>query len=315
LTETLKENIFKLLEVNNSFYAINNSNFGLMKMPQNNLHAVTDYFKSQLTDFYDDTEVVAMKNIMLQHYFGLDRTSIALNPNQLFSESDLLKVINTVKRLKNKEPLAYILEEWEFHGLTYKVNKHTLIPRPETEELVALVLSENKHAKSIIDIGTGSGCIALSLKSELPDTTISAWDISQLALEKVKENAVLNQLEIIVECVDILTFKNNILPQKVEIIVSNPPYIPVQEKELMNTNVLDYEPHLALFIENNEPLLFYDAISDFAKNNLEIGGKLYFEINENYGEETKLLLLNNGFNNVEVIKDMNGKDRIVKAHI
>ena len=134
-----------------------------------------------------------------------------------------------------------------------------------------------------------------------------------MALEKVKENAALNQLEITTEYVDILSSKSNVLQQKVDVIVSNPPYIPMQEKQLMNDNVLNYEPHLALFIADNEPLLFYDAISDFAKISLKIGGKLYFEINENYGVETQQLLIKKGFNNVEIVKDMNGKDRIVKC--
>lgn len=284
-----------------------------MKMSQNNLQAVIAYFKSQLTDFYVDTEILAMQTIVLEHYFGMDRASITLNPSQLFSESDLLKIINTVKRLKQKEPLAYILGEWEFYGLTFKVDENTLIPRLETEELVALIVNENKAVKSIIDIGTGSGCIALSLKAELPTATVFAWDVSEMALEKVKENAALNQLEIIPEYVDILSSKSNVLQQKVDVIVSNPPYIPMQEKQLMNDNVLNYEPHLALFIADNEPLLFYDAISDFAKISLKIGGKLYFEINENYGVETQQLLIKKGFNNVEIVKDMNGKDRIVKC--
>ena len=282
-------------------------------MSQNNLQAVIAYFKSQLTDFYVDTEILAMQTIVLEHYFGMDRASITLNPSQLFSESDLLKIINTVKRLKQKEPLAYILGEWEFYGLTFKVDENTLIPRLETEELVALIVNENKAVKSIIDIGTGSGCIALSLKAELPTATVFAWDVSEMALEKVKENAALNQLEIIPEYVDILSSKSNVLQQKVDVIVSNPPYIPMQEKQLMNDNVLNYEPHLALFIADNEPLLFYDAISDFAKISLKIGGKLYFEINENYGVETQQLLIKKGFNNVEIVKDMNGKDRIVKC--
>lgn len=284
-----------------------------MKMSQNNLQAVIAYFKSQLTDFYVDTEILAMQTIVLEHYFGMDRASITLNPSQLFSESDLLKIINTVKRLKQKEPLAYILGEWEFYGLTFKVDENTLIPRLETEELVALIVNENKAVKSIIDIGTGSGCIALSLKAELPTATVFAWDVSEMALEKVKENAALNQLEITTEYVDILSSKSNVLQQKVDVIVSNPPYIPMQEKQLMNDNVLNYEPHLALFIADNEPLLFYDAISDFAKISLKIGGKLYFEINENYGVETQQLLIKKGFNNVEIVKDMNGKDRIVKC--
>ena len=284
-----------------------------MKIPQNNLESVIAYFNSQLADFYADSEIQSMLSILLAHYFKISRTDMILNPNHLFSESDLLKVIHAVKRLKEKEPLAYILGEWEFYGLSFKVNENTLIPRPETEELVSLILTENPHTKSIIDIGTGSGCIALSLKSELPNTTISAWDISEKALEKVKENALLNQLEIEIEQVDILTNRNTELSHKVDVIVSNPPYIPEQEKQLMHDNVLNFEPHLALFIADSNPLLFYDAIADFSKINLKIGGKLYVEINENYGKETQQLLIDKGFRDVVIVKDINEKDRMVKC--
>jgi len=284
-----------------------------MKIPQNNLESVIAYFNSQLADFYADSEIQSMLSILLAHYFKISRTDMILNLNHLFSESDLLKVIHAVKRLKEKEPLAYILGEWEFYGLSFKVNENTLIPRPETEELVSLILTENPHTKSIIDIGTGSGCIALSLKSELPNTTIFAWDISEKALEKVKENALLNQLEVEIEQFDILTNRNTELSHKVDVIVSNPPYIPEQEKQLMHDNVLNFEPHLALFIADSNPLLFYDAIADFSKINLKIGGKLYVEINENYGKETQQLLIDKGFKNVVIVKDINEKDRMVKC--
>lgn len=286
-----------------------------MKISENNLQATIIYFKNQLTDFYDESEINSMLSIVLNYYFGITRTEIVLDNKRLFSESDLLKIIFTVKELKKLKPLAYILGEWEFYGLKLKVDKSTLIPRPETEELVALVVGENPVAQHIIDIGTGSGCIALAIKSQLKASNVYAWDVSDEALVKVAENARLNDLTIHIEQVDILTSKNKILDFKVDVIVSNPPYIPNNEKELMNKNVLDYEPHLALFVADNNPVLFYDAIADFALINLNSTGKLYFEVNENYAEEVAKLLEKKNMKDVLIIKDINEKNRIVKGSL
>lgn len=284
-----------------------------MKMPENNLQSVVIYFKNQLADFYDDAEINSMLYIVLDFYFGIQKTTIALKEEKRFSESDLLKVIGVVKELKKKKPLAYILGEWEFFGLTLKVDENTLIPRPETEELITLIIEENPNINHVIDIGTGSGCIALGLKSKLNDANIYAWDISEKALEKVVENATLNQLEINTERVDILKSKDKQLDFKVDVIVSNPPYITEKEKSLMAENVLDYEPHIALFVPDDNSLLFYEAITDFAILNLKKNGKLYFEINEHYGDEVVQLLQNKKMKNILLHQDINSKDRMVSC--
>ena len=256
-----------------------------------------------------------MLYIVLDFYFGITKTAVTLNEEKRFSESDLLKVIRVVKALKKEQPLAYVLGEWPFYDLTLKVDENTLIPRPETEELVALIVKENPKANSIIDIGTGSGCIALGIKSKLKETNIYAWDISEKALEKVKENALLNQLDISTEQVDILKSKTKQLDDKVDVIVSNPPYITKKEKGLMSKNVLDYEPHTALFVPDDDPLIFYEAITAFAILNLKENGKLYFEINEHYGDEVVNLLESKGMKNVFLHQDMNGKDRMVSCSL
>ena len=187
-----------------------------------------------------------------------------------------------------------------------------LIPRPETEELVEIILEENPSADNILDIGSGSGCIAISLKKNLPHATVSAMDISDEALLIAKENAILNHTLINFLQGDILSihFSSTEHTNNFDIIVSNPPYVRESEKNKMSKNVLDYEPHLALFVDNNNPLVFYDSIADFALKNLAENGKLYFEINEALGKDVKKLLVDKGFKNVEIKKDMCGKDRI-----
>ena len=285
-----------------------------MKIPDNTLNSAANYFKDELNGLYGASELQQMLDIVFAHYFNINKVEMITNNSKLLSESDLLKVIYTVKALKKYKPLAYILGEWEFYGLSLKLNEHTLIPRPETEELVQLIIEDNPDKKNIniLDIGTGSGCIALGIKKYMPDAQVYAWDVSQKALEVAIENAGKNNLKINFEEIDILK-EDLISPKKLHVIVSNPPYITQQEKTLMHENVLNYEPHLALFVEGHDPLIFYSTIADFALKCLMKRGKLYFEINENYGEEIKQLLTGKGFSEIEVIKDMNGKDRIVKA--
>ena len=286
-----------------------------MKMPNNSLQSVKSYFKDELIDFFDASEIEQMMFIVFEHYFDISKIDLLLNTEKQLSESELLKVVYTVKDLKKKKPLAYIIREWEFYGLTFKVNEHTLIPRPETEELVDLVLKENQGSLSVLDIGTGTGCIPVSLKNNNPNFKVLACDISNEALLIAENNAESNNTEITFFVYDILANKNSKLDDDLDIILSNPPYITNKEKVAMAENVLGYEPHLALFVEDKTPLIFYDAISDFAKNNLKVGGKLYFEINENYSNEISNLLTLKGFENVTIIKDINSKDRIVKASL
>lgn len=284
-----------------------------MKISSNELGSAVAYFKNELASFYDISELESMLYILFQHYFGVTKTDIVINKDRKLSESDLLLVIYAVKELKKNKPLAYIIGEWEFFGLSFFVNEHVLIPRPETEELVQLIIDENNEnpPKNILDIGSGSGCIALSLKHHFKNANVTAWDISDEALKVIDKNAKNLQLEIEINKVDVLS--NPKVKVKYDVIVSNPPYITNKEQSQMQSNVLDYEPHLALFVPNENPLLFYEKIADIAVKHLTENGRLYVEINEQYGEEVALLFNKKGFNKVEIIKDINGKNRMVKA--
>lgn len=284
-----------------------------MKMPDNTIKAVITYVRSELAELYPTHELNNMLYIMLDKFFDVSKKELMLGVEKRLSESELLKIIYAVKDLKKHQPLAYILGEWEFFELNFMVNEHTLIPRPETEELVQLIIKENKLSNPImLDIGTGSGCIAISLKKNIPNSQVFAYDVSKEALAIAKQNANKNNVEVNFNEVDILNDKEN-LTFKFDVIVSNPPYIPVKDKDSMDKNVLDYEPHLALFVENEQPLTFYIAIAEFAKKYLTNNGKLYFEIHEKLGDEVKNLLKIKGFTNVEIVDDMNGKNRMVKC--
>lgn len=283
-----------------------------MKMPNNTFDAVISYIKTELNNLYDESEIKSMTYIMLEHFFSISKKDILLNKEKRFSESELLQVIYAVKDLKKQKPLAYIFGEWEFYGLTFKVTQHTLIPRPETEELVQLVINENQSKKvRILDIGTGSGCIAIAIKKNLTESTVVAFDVSVDALITAKQNALLNEVEIDFNLVDILNPTTSTEP--FDVIVSNPPYIPLKDKSKMSKNVLDFEPHLALFVENNNALVFYKAIAEYASKNLVNNGRLYVEIHEDLGQEVKLLFEESGFDAIQVINDINGKNRIVSC--
>lgn len=283
-----------------------------MKVPKHTVKSAKDYFKDELKAKYDASELNQMMEIVFAYLFNLSKVDLIVNESKVIATEKLMEII---EQLKKDKPLAQIIGEWEFYGLKFKVNQNTLIPRQETEELVDLILKENKQAKRILDIGTGSGCIPITLKVNNSLFDVSACDISKDALEVAKKNAGLNKVKVtFFEC-DILKESKTQLEDKYDIIVSNPPYITEKEKSLMDANVLDYEPHLALFVDDESPLLFYNAISCFAKHNLKEGGKLYFEINEHYGPQTVELIKNKGYKNVNIVKDINSKDRIIIAYL
>jgi len=282
-----------------------------MEVSKNTLQNTANYFKKELREFYDSSELEQILQVVFSHYLSLSRIEVALNRNQKLSNKDWNKIIGVVNELKQYKPLAQIIGEWEFFGLPLKINEYTLIPRPETEELVQLIIEKNKNPLSILDIGTGSGCIALALKNELNNTEVYACDVSKEALIVATKNAKDNNLEVMFQELDILNYSHQ--NKKYSIIVSNPPYITHKEKELMYENVLDYEPHLALFVADDAPLVFYNAIADFAMHHLSENGKLYFEINEAYGNEVKALLTDKKFKNINIVKDINEKDRIVSC--
>ena len=280
---------------------------------------------SEITSVYEENEAKSIVYLLLKYYLNLSKTNILLDYriDQLHDFQDI------IHRLKAQEPVQYIIGETEFYGRKFKVTSDTLIPRPETEELVLLTINSYKSRNeqllignkkifnsqsplSILDMGTGSGCIAISLACELTNAQVYAYDISENALKVAKENAVMNNVNVIFEQVDVLNPSPSSLPP-FSIIVSNPPYVMTAEKLEMEQNVLDYEPHLALFVENSNPLIFYKAITEFASKNLINQGLCIVEINQAFGLETAELFWNHGFRYVEVIKDMFGKDRMVKA--
>ncbi len=287
-----------------------------MKMPDNTIASAANYFNDELNHLFDESELKQQWHILVDVYFGISKSDLLLDNDKQLSESDLLKIIYAVKALKVNKPLAYVLGQWEFYGINFMVNEHTLVPRQETEELVDLILKENKETNiSVLDIGTGSGCIAIALKKNGLYKNVSAYDISKEALNTAKQNSEVNEVEVSFNVVDILLWEKADLECKVDVIVSNPPYITITEKELMHDNVLDYEPHLALFVADKEPLIFYEAIADFGLEKLINNGKIYFEINEQFGAEVKSLLIDKGYKNVNIVKDINDKDRIVSCNL
>lgn len=279
-------------------------------------------FHKELDAIYGKDEVSNFFFLCTQSFYNISRLQLALENDLSITKEEQGPIFNALNALKNEKPIQYILKETEFFGLPFKVNNHTLIPRPETEELVALVLQKAKNKKTnskthlILDIGTGSGCIAVSLAKNLPNAKVYALDVSKKALKIAKQNAALNEVEVTFFEIDILNeaiwdleFEN----LEFDTIVSNPPYVRNLEKAEIKNNVLNNEPHLALFVEDDNPLVFYKAITEFALERLDSSGQLFFEINEYLGEETKVLVESYGFKNVEIIKDMFGKDRIVKG--
>ena len=263
---------------------------------------------------YEAQEAKEIVFWLMDFYLGLRKIDI-LSDKSFDKAIDWAKIID---RLNTHEPIQYILGETEFYGRRFLVNDSVLIPRPETEELVKYVVdktlrTQNSKPRTLLDIGTGSGCIAISLAKELPNFRVSAYDISEKALETAKKNAELNKADVTFEKVDILNPSFNIHHSPFTIIVSNPPYVTKQEIDRMQKNVLDFEPHLALFVEDSEPLIFYEAIANFAFNNLTDNGLVAVEINETLGEETANVFRRKGFSEVEIIKDIHQKDRFVSA--
>ena len=275
-------------------------------------------FKINLKALYPNDEIDSFFYLLMEHKRQLKRVDIALNPSQEIPTSDTSFITDALKKLEKEIPIQYIIGETEFFGLPFYVNEHVLIPRPETEELVSLIL-ENSELRTqnselnIIDIGTGSGCIAISLAKKLKNNKVLALDISKDALKIAQKNAELNAVNVRFVNEDILTSKT--INQKFDIIVSNPPYVRMQEKQEIKNNVLENEPHSALFVDDNNPLLFYDKIADFAKENLTENGELYFEINQYLGKKTLELIENKGFKNCTLKKDVFGNDRMLSANL
>ena len=268
---------------------------------------ILSYFRKELSAVADEREITSWYYISMDYLLVYNRSDCIINSNQVLNNSQLSKIKQIVAELKTHKPIQYILGKTEFYGLKIKVNEHTLIPRPETEQLVDWILKENFIVA--LDIGTGSGCIPIALAKHT-DAKVLAIDVSEDALLIAEENAKDNEVEIDFIHQNIL--QTNSL-QKVDLIVSNPPYVLESEKEKMQENVLYYEPELALFVKDKNPLIFYKKIASLAFNFLNENGKLFFEINAKFGKETIEMLADIGFVNIELKKDMNDMDRMIKA--
>ena len=275
------------------------------------MQTTIQYIRKELESFYPEQEIQGLVKIVMEWATGWNYTEQVFNREIKLSDSIRERIIPVLKRLKKYEPVQYILGETEFYGLKIKISPSVLIPRPETEELVQLILEKNnKKDASILDIGTGSGCIALALKNELNDAKVYGVDISTSALEIASENARLNQLQVEFVKADILHWSDYDW-KKYDIIVSNPPYIRESEKLQMHQNVLDYEPEKALFVSDEDPLIFYRSIAEMALEQLVYGGQLFCEINENMAVEMKNLMLSFGFSDIEIREDINNKSRMI----
>lgn len=280
-------------------------------------------FIKELTPIYDEAEVESFFYLILEANHHLKRIDLALNPDLVFSDSDI-QIWNVIlEKLKLEIPIQYILGKTSFYGLDFEVNENVLIPRPETEELVEWIITDcfasylatpnNDRKLNILDIGTGSGCIAAALAKNITDAQIYAIDVSEKALATAKKSAVNNEVKVIFIQQDIL-ITDNLNPQ-FDIIVSNPPYVRNLEREEIKKNVLDNEPHLALFVDDNDALLFYRKIAELAMKNLSSDGQLYFEINQYLGKETLDLLQKMNFKNIELRRDIYGNDRMIRCGI
>lgn len=298
------------------------------------MKTIKDVFKdyrAALKDVYEAAEAEAISLLVISEITGLSKAAVKAFPEQAIDPGQAEKFIEILRRLETGEPVQYILGHTEFYGLPFKVTPAVLIPRPETEELVEWILSSVSSGqlaagseqlavgsgqlaeKHILDIGTGSGCIPISLKKNLPGYKVSTIDISEDALRVAKENAIVNAVDVYFIQADILDLPASVTFPGLDIIVSNPPYVTPDDKTRMHKNVIDFEPHTALFVPKNDPLVFYKAIVDFAKKNLTKNGLLFFEINESFGSEVVELLTGRDFVNIELKKDMSGRDRMVKA--
>jgi len=281
-----------------------------------NIQTIKDiqtYLEKELTEEYPREEIKALSSIIIKTVLDASGLHHLAMPDEQVTRKESAKVINIAKELKTGKPLQYILGETSFYNCKIKVNDAVLIPRPETEEMVYLIIKENRGFRgSLLDIGTGSGCIAVALAINLPGSAVSGTDNSDAILEVARENASLNGAKVTFIKSDI--FNPDIeMSGKVDIIVSNPPYVRESEKKLMNRNVLDHEPHSALFVPDDSPLIFYEAILDMATKILADRGKIYFEINEVMGNLMKDLLVRYKYSSVELFKDLNNRDRIIKA--
>jgi release factor glutamine methyltransferase len=277
------------------------------------LKNIRPYLAEELKEIYTDNEISSLASIIIYTVLGIQKLHFLKDSGLPLSKENVEKVISVCSELKKGKPVQYITGETLFYNCRIKVTPDTLIPRPETEELVDMIIKENSDYRGgILDIGTGSGCIAIALAANIPYAEVTAIDISPAAVRVAGENARLNNVNVRFLVMD---FFDTLLagPEKAGIIVSNPPYVKESEKNLMRKNVLDYEPHGALFVPDDNPVEGYKAILRLAETNLAVNGTLYFEINEMMGDELARILQASGYHKIDLIKDINGRNRFIKA--
>ena len=273
-------------------------------------------FYDALNNLYCHSEIDVFFYSLMEYYFHKPKVDVYLNQDQKLDQTSEIIMINALNELTNHKPLQYITSQTEFYGLKFNLSESVLIPRPETEELVEWIIKDHifkENEFKILDLGTGSGCISVSLARFLKKSRVYAVDLSDKALVKAHENAKLNNVEVIFEECDILDENLPDYFKNFEVFVSNPPYVRNLEKNEMKQNVMHYEPHMALFVSDNDPLEFYTAILQIATNRLVSGGKLYFEINQYLGIEMMDLVMSFGFYDIELKKDSFGNDRMLRA--
>jgi release factor glutamine methyltransferase len=298
------------------FYRIMSRQFGIEKTTTMKIKEYRTQFIQGLRAINEEGEAESFFYLILEEKKGLKRIDLALNPDLVFSDEEIAVWNVVLESLKQEIPIQYLLGKTSFYGLDFEVNKNVLIPRPETEELVEWIISNNRTTQKsnglkILDIGTGSGCVAISLAKNLPNAQVFAIDVSEKALTTARKNARNNAVDITFVNQNIL--ETDDLEQQLDVIVSNPPYVRNLEKQEIKKNVLDNEPHLALFVEDNDALIFYKKIAELAQKNLSENGQLYFEINQYLGTEMVALLKEMNFENIELRKDVYGNDRMISC--
>ena len=289
-----------------------------MRIASNKLQDLIDFYNTELSSVYEPGEINVLVKEACRHYIGFSAADVTARKNENLNQSDILKLYDCCKDLKKNIPLQYILGETIFYGLTFKVNPRVLIPRPETEELVELILKDceklTETTLDILDIGTGSGCIPITMKHKLSEANVTAVDISEDALRVAQENALLNKTTVLFNCTDILKQDAEYALDTYDIIVSNPPYIAKKESAQMHERVKNNEPSVALFVENNDATVFYKRIIELCKQHLNSGGKLYFELNPLFANEIKdIAQKSNLFSEIHLVKDLSGNIRFLKA--
>lgn len=276
------------------------------------MNPIVYYIKQRLHGYYPDSEIVSIAKLLLTQVFGMSVIELYAGKDNSFSANEQKQLDDILIRLQKYEPVQYIIGVEDFYGLTFEVDPNVLIPRPETEELIDWIVQENKSAGlRVLDVGTGSGCIAVSLAKNLEDAEVTAWDISEGALQVAARNCRRNGVDVRLEQKDILQLSSS--DRQFDVIVSNPPYIAMKEKADMEANVLDWEPGLALFVPDEKPLLFYRKISELGLEMLKPGGRLFFEINRAYGKQVVQMMSALGYRNIELKKDISQNDRMIKA--